>query len=215
MWDVSVLECREVVEAEELESIYRLRYAVLVEELGRRQQHADPSRGLLHEPLDESATQLGAFDGTSGALRGALRMHLSSRGELSCFERLYGFEPNRLADRSMVITRLVSEPSARGGRDSAGLVLARAAYRFGLRESVEHAYIDCNAPLVPFFEWLGFDLVREFQHPDYGDVAILHCHPRDRVRLEKTGSPFLPLLDAEPRSTVREDPACGAIAGPA
>lgn len=189
--------CREVTDQADLESIYRLRYEVYIEEMGRRQRYADPDRRLLREPLDEDAIHLAAFPRDGGPPLGALRLHLSARSRLEVFEQLYGLTPGTFGPRAMVITRLITQPGARGGRASAGLLLAKAAYRLGLEESLEHGYIDCGRPLVPFFEWLGFDCIRLFEHAEYGEIAIMHIDPRDADRLAKTDSPFLALLEAE------------------
>jgi N-acyl-L-homoserine lactone synthetase len=191
------LYCREVKEPADLQSIHRLRYEVYVEEMGRRQRYADHDRRLLQEPLDDDAIHLAAYPRDGGAPLGALRLHLSSRSRLEVFEQLYGLAPGRFASRTMVITRLITQPRARGGRASAGLLLAKAAYRLALEEGVEHGYIDCGRPLVPFFEWLGFDCLRLFEHAEYGEIAIMQMDPRDADRLAKTDSPFLPLLEAE------------------
>ena len=140
---------------------------------------------------------------------GALRLHLSSRSDFEVFEQLYGLAPGSFGPRAMVITRLITHPEARGGRASAGLLLAKAAYRLGLSESIEHGYIDCGRPLVPFFEWLGFDCIRLFEHADYGEIAIMHIDPRNADRLAKTDSPFLALLEAE-----RSEASASSLAGP-
>lgn len=201
--------CCEVEEQGELESIYRLRFEVYVEEMGRRQRHADPERRLLREPLDENAIHLAAFEGDAGSAGdgrtpvGALRLHLSSRSCFEFFEQLYGFAPGSFGPRAMVITRLITHPRVRGGRESAGLMLAKAAYRLGLEESVERGYIDCGRPLVPLFEWLGFDCLRHFEHPEYGEIAVMQIDPRDGDRLARTGSPFLELLEAERAASAR------------
>ena len=186
--------------------------------MGRRQRYADPDRRLLREPLDEDAIHLAAFARDDGTPLGALRLHLSSRSPLAFFEQLYGLAPDSFGPRAMVITRLITRPHARGGRASAGLLLAKAAYRLGLEEGVEHGYIDCGRPLVPFFEWLGFDCIRLFEHAEYGEIAIMRIDPRDTTRLAKTDSPFLALLEAEraegaASSPVEELPQAAETAG--
>ena len=206
--------CREVKERADLESIYRLRYEVYVEEMGRRQRYADRDRRLLEEPLDEDAIHLAAFERAGGGPLGALRLHLSARSRLEVFEQLYGLSAGSFGPRAMVITRLITQPRARGGRASAGLLLARAAYRLALEEAVDHGYIDCGRPLVPFFEWLGFDCLRLFEHAEYGEIAIMQIDPRDAGRLARTDSPFLPLLEAE-RADASASSAVASISEPA
>jgi hypothetical protein len=194
---IFAVNCREVADEKELQAIYRLRYRIYVEEMGRRHSHADPLQRILREPLDEKAIHVAAFrDGLQRPL-GALRMNLSSRGGLENFEELYRLPPQTLGRHAMVITRLVTEPGSRGGSASAGLNLARAAYRIGLREGIERGFIDCSTSLVPFFEWLGFDSLCSFEHREFGEIAVMQMEPLDRARLAKTDSPFLPILDAQ------------------
>lgn len=56
-------------------------------------------------------------------------------------------------------------------------------------------FIDCSVRMSGFFEWLGFDSVRSFEHPEYGPIAIMKADPWDRARLARTASPFLPILE--------------------
>lgn len=189
------LKCLEITHPDHLEAIFRLRYAVYVEEMARRQQHADHGTRRMVEPLDEHAIHLAAFCSDRDCLIGALRINLSDRGGLANYEELYGLGPEAMTGRAMVITRLVTLPESRGGRSSAGLALAKAAYRISLRERAELAFIDCSSDLVPFFEWLGFDTIRCFEHPEYGDISVMRLDPLDRDRFAKSGSPLLEILD--------------------
>ena len=110
--------------------------------------------------------------------------------------------------RTGIVSRLVTDKSVRGGGGSAGLQLAIEAYRIGLRERLDAVEIDCHESLVPYFEWLGFDVSRRFRHESFGDVAVMRMEPFDRSRLRKTDSPFLPILDQGTwKSGPLDDPA--------
>lgn len=208
------VRCFETDEPALLEAVFRLRYAVYVEEMRRRQPHADPVGRRLVEPLDRDALHVLACSAGVGpaeiaageGLQGALRISLSRRGGLETIERLYGLESGGFGDRSMVITRLVTRPEARGGASSAGLALACAAYRIGLREGLEEGFIDCHVGLEPLFVWLGFDPIRRFTHADYGEIVVMRIDPLDRARLVRTDSPFLPILVAAERSGFAPSP---------
>lgn len=192
-----LLICREITDEAEREGLFRLRYAIYVEEMARPQSHADHRRRRLAEPLDDGAIHVGAFEATTGRLVGGLRMLFSDRVDLgSGIGTLYGLDDGRSEERVAIVTRLVTAPEARGGETSAGLHLAQAAYRIALRSRAAAAVMDCSAQLVPFFEWLGFDPVRSFEHADFGEVAIMRIQLHDRARLAKTDSPLAALLDA-------------------
>ena len=193
-----MLHCVEVRDAERREAIYRLRHAVYVDELGRRLRHADPVGGTISEPLDATAVHLAAYQGEGGALVGAIRMHFTTCDALGDHAGIYGRATRREPGRFAIVSRLVTRPEARGGAASAGLELARAACARGLALSVETAYIDCQAPLAPFFEWLGFDVVEAFVHPHAGPVRLMRLDLTDVARLERSGSPLLDLVVREP-----------------
>jgi hypothetical protein len=194
-----------------LEAIYALRYAVYVEEMGRPQSYADHQRRRLAEPVDRDAIHLAAYrDPASGGreggnglakpsdLLGALRIHVVGRADVSFLSSIH---PDLLRSdgvRRGAVTRLVTRPEARGGgrQQAAGLALAIAAYRIGLREALDVVHIDCKADLAPFFEWLGFDVERAFHHADYGDIAVMRLRLHDRARLARSSSPFTAVLDA-------------------
>lgn len=197
------LRCVEVSEAADLEAVYRLRFDVYVREMGRRHFHADVLRGRLEEPLDRTALHLAAYADAptrgegcqAGGLVGALRLHLGDRAAFEAVESLYGLPSEALSPKTALVQRLVTRRNVRGGQGSAGLVLAKAAYWRALQDGVEAAYVDCAASLLPFFEWMGFDLVRRFTHAEFGEIAVLWIDPMDRARLARSDSPFLPLLD--------------------
>ncbi|MEZ4354483.1 MAG: hypothetical protein R3F16_12610 [Myxococcota bacterium] len=209
------VRCFETDEPALLEAVFRLRYVVYVEEMRRRQPHADPVARRLAEPLDRDALHVVACAAGAGpgevaggeGLLGALRISLSRHGGLETIERLYGLDAGGFGDRSMVITRLVTRPEARGGASSAGLALACAAYRIGLRERLTAGFIDCHVGLEPLFVWLGFDPIRRFTHADYGEIAVMRIDPLDRARLARTDSPFLRILaGAEDSGSVHSVP---------
>ena len=198
--------CVEIDDPNDREAVYALRYAVLVEELGRPQKYADHPARRLEEPVDADAIHLGAYpdarDGApTGDLLGALRIHTAARSDLAFLADVHPDLMRRDGVRRGAVTRLVTSPDARGGgrAGAAGLELAVAAYRVALRESLDVVHIDCHADLRPFFTWLGFDLQRAFAHEDYGDIAVMTLRIGDRVRLERTRSPFLPVLDEAAR----------------
>jgi hypothetical protein len=199
------VQCHEVIDERELDQIFALRYAVYVEEMGRSQRYADHERRRLAEPLDETAIHLAAYQsdevldadsrGVGRRLVGALRIHLPECGDLSELAWLHPDACKGGAVRTGIVSRLVTDKSVRGGGGSAGLQLAIAAYRIGLRERLDVVEIDCHESLVPYFEWLGFDVLRRFCHESFGDVAVMRMQPFDRARLRRTDSPFLPILD--------------------
>lgn len=191
--------CREIVHPADLQEVQALRYAVLVEEMGRLHPEADPQTRRLAEPLDRSAIHVGAFERDADGeprLIGALRIHVPGRGDLEAFAEFHPAILSSEGPRTGVVSRLVTAQDARGGRGGAGLALAIEAYRFALAEQLEVVEIDCHASLVGFFEWLGFVVTRRFEHPVFGDVALLRIRPFDRAALAEAKSVLVDVFDA-------------------
>jgi len=192
-------DCRELKTDAELQAVYRLRFDVYIDEMGRTQRYADADSRRLAEPLDVSAIQLGAFpsdDDSPDALLGALRVHFATRLELENFPEVYRVVTAREAGRFALVTRLVTRPESRGGAESAGLALACAAYQRVLSEGIDFAYIDCDVKLAPLFKWLGFDSVDRIEHACYGTIEIMRMALHDTARLAATNSPFQHLREA-------------------
>ena len=99
------------------------------------------------------------------------------------------------AARTGVVSRLVTDPSVRGGVTGAGFHLSIAAYRIALRERLETVEIDCVDDRVAFFEWLGFDVFHRFEHPTLGGAALMRIHPFDRATLARKRSPLVEVYD--------------------
>jgi hypothetical protein len=58
--------------------------------------------------------------------------------------------------------------------------------------------IDCNPPLVPLFQSLGYRKYRSpIDHPEYGRVDAMINGLTDREHLARVGSPFQPWVPAE------------------
>lgn len=190
--------CRRIIHPADLDAVQALRYQVLVEEMGRPHPNADASARRMAESLDDGAIHLGAYEqaaGRAAELVGALRSNLPGHGDLRAFAE---FHPAILAahgPRTGVVSRLVTAPHARGGRGGPRMALAIEAYRIALTEQLEVVEIDCHASLIGFFEWLGFGVYRRFEHPGFGDVALLRIHPFDRAALERVGSPLVAVFD--------------------
>lgn len=204
--------CRRIECPQELEAVARLRYRVFVEELGRGSVHADRARGVMRDPLDAGAIHLGGFRRDArhrDVLIAALRILVTDRVQDASVAALYGLPPGGGAERMALVSRLVTEPSVRGGEQSAGLALARFAYRVALEEGAAAAMIDCERRLEEFFVWLGFDVTRRFDHTSFGPTSVLRLDLFDETRLARTRSPFAAELAAHRARTLAPSAKAG------
>lgn len=182
-----MISIREARNDDERRAAYALRFAVYVQEMGRRQLHADHARRLVEEPEDATARLLVACT-PEGEVVGTARVHLKDDVP-AALEELYGmrrFVPFHPAETSAT-TKLMVAPRYR--RTPLPLQLAQACYDLGMANGVAFNFIDCNAPLRPFFARLGFrQLLADFEHPDYGMVSplVLALHDVDYLRRIRT-----------------------------
>lgn len=93
--------------AEEKEAIYRFRYRVYVQELGKPMKHADHERKRLYEAVDDDEEHTANFycKGSDGQVTGVLRVHTYGPGEVppelfrACsMDKFAGVEQLRVAD---------------------------------------------------------------------------------------------------------------------
>lgn len=173
----------------EREDVYRFRYRIYVEEMQRRQKHADHQARRIVDPLDMGGINLVARRGEE--VIGVVRVNLARDGHLGPYERFYRMT-ERGADhpaRTSICTRLMVVPEQRKGL--LAVRLSKACLSVGLRAGVRWTYIDCNDHLVPFFTGLGYRRAGEpREHDEYGLVNVMLFDLDDTAHLEAIGSPL-------------------------
>lgn len=184
-----MIEIRPPASADELHSVYRLRYAVYVDEMNRVQRHADHDRKVIIEPFDATAVILGAFE--SGVAVGTVRSNVSAQTDLLFYPHLYemsivgSFHPGNTS----VTTKLVVAKPFRGTR--LAIQLACAIYDAGRERGIEFDFIDCNPDMVSLYERLGYRRYRsEVVHPEYGVVIPMVLALSDLRHLIAVKSPL-------------------------
>jgi len=176
---------------EDQEAIYRFRYRIYVKLMRRRQEHVDHRLRTVQEPLDDRG-QI-AFAMARGRVVATLRTNYLDDPAAEYYRRLYRsdlFEEVQL-NRMTVTSKLMIAPEFRG----TSLVLRLVAYmtrQLHYKEGVLFDLIDCNAPLVPFFERLGYDShIGRALHREYGRVQPMFIALRDLEHLAARRSPLL------------------------
>ena len=180
----------------ELEAVYRFRYEIGVNELQRSCPHIDHRAGQLRHPLDETAVNFAAFDGST--VIGAVRQNYGRAARFGALASFYSIADSAAAAGAglTITTGLMVTARERGGMT--GSRLACAAYEHALTRDIRWGYIDCIAALEPLFRRLGYiDHLPEAPHPEYGfPVRRLKLNLLDIEHLERVRSPFLELLRA-------------------
>jgi hypothetical protein len=190
-----------VAESEdEREAVFRFRYSVYVEELGRKLGNADHSRRRVHDVEDDKPyTDLLYTTDADGALTGTIRVRHWEPGEVPrkdwdtfSMELFDGLEELGTAE----VGRLMIKPDQRG---QLGLVsMACALYQLNATDyEVDAAFLNCATGLVRHYRLLGFRTYsgRLVPTPDGIEVPLV-LFPSDRDYLEQTGSFLAPFVDS-------------------
>jgi hypothetical protein len=184
---------------EEREAVFRFRYSVYVEELGRKLGNADHVRRRVHDDEDDRpyTTLLYTAD-DEGSLTGTIRVRHWRPGEVPekdfrtfSMERFEGLSELGTAE----VGRLMIKPDRRG---QLGLVaIACALYQLAATElAVDVAFINCATGLVRHYRLLGFRTYagRLVPTPDGIEVPLI-LFPSDRAYLEQVSSFLTPFVD--------------------
>lgn len=180
--------------ASEREAIYKLRYRVYVEEMGRNQKWADHPSRRIEEPLDAKGILIGAFLGNE--LIGTCRLNFTHDPAIE-YRELYDFERfERLFPRKVMFTsKLMILPQYRGS--ALFLDFMRACFRLSLEAGAEANVIDCNDHLVGVFTRLGFRQYQEkVEHPLYGWVTPMVMFHFDLDHYRRVRSPLGPIVES-------------------
>jgi hypothetical protein len=177
----------------ELNAIYRFRYGIYIEEMGKPMPGADHERRELRDGVDGRATQL--FSERDGEITGTVRIVWGIDGVPENYAEWYGLEKFRgFSNASTSFTgRMMVAQKFRNGPLS--LVLAKEAYRLGCERGVAFDFIHTTPPLIPLFERLGHRRYNgNFVDPELGPRTPMVLVLSDRKHLENCRSPFLPIL---------------------
>jgi hypothetical protein len=183
-------ELFEAVDTQMRNDIYRFRYRIYVEQMGRRQKYADHANRRIVEPLDESARIYAAY--LNGTIVGTIRGNRFSDSATAYYRRLYRID-DRFAfqpDEMSLTTKLMFDPTLRGSLYPIRLIV-HYARDFNAQRACKIDFLDCNRRLLPFFLKLGYvDYLGWVFHSEYGTVRPLFC-PADQVlRLQQLRSPL-------------------------
>ncbi|MCP5149215.1 MAG: cyclic nucleotide-binding domain-containing protein [Ectothiorhodospiraceae bacterium] len=177
---------------EERESIYRFRYTVYVEELGRRLGTAHHETRTVWDDDDEAPYTLHMYTGTPQSMTGSLRVRFWEPGRIPEYDfKTFNMQvfPGIETTRVSEVGRLMIRPSMRGKLLLPAI--ARAAYEFLVAEFDGVLAFCYGAPgLVPHYQKLGFrlydcPLVPTPDGMNIGMVSVLS----DGEHLKRVGSP--------------------------
>jgi hypothetical protein len=198
---VDALEQVHIAESNaEREAVFRFRYSVYAEELGRKLGNADHGRRRVHDEEDDKAYTLLLYTAAEDrSLTGTIRLRHWRPAEVPAkdweafsMERFEGLGELSTAEAG----RLMIRPDQRG---KLGLVsIGCALYQLCAGElGVDVGFINGATGLVRHYRLLGFRTYagRLVPTPDGIEVPLV-MFPSDRAYLEQAGSFLAPFVDA-------------------
>jgi hypothetical protein len=165
-----MITIRLVTDRVELEEVFRLRYRVIVQEMG------DPApadaRGMVEDPADATGLTLAAFSPDNRVLA-AVRFNVVSEGLYHpCADILAAAGVKVTEPAATALTaRLVSEPSVRTSPVPIRLVCE--GYRHFLGHGIRRNLIYVRLRHEQFYHRLGYFTVGEAVHPSAGPQKVL------------------------------------------
>lgn len=179
-----------VAESQDIkEKIYRLRYAVYVDEMSKRPSYADHSRKFLSDALDESGHLLYAEIG--GSVVASVRINILSESPVDQFLSDIYQVPLWLeswpANSLSMTSRLVLQSNWRGSTVLGQLLLA--LYAFAREKDLHFNFLNCSPGLVEFYEQIGYWRFGDgFVDPDVGYHVPMVLPIQDHHHLKEVRS---------------------------
>lgn len=181
---------RQARTAEDRQRIFRFRYEIYVEEMGRRQTYANHADRTIIEGFDETGHLFLAED-EGGRVVGTVRTNFGRDTNFGYYHELYGMDClGRYApQQASISTKFMIAPHLRQG--TLAYRIATTGYTHNLESGILFDFLDCNAHLEDAFKRLGYQHYRNrVQHPEYGNVMPMILPMTDLHHLETIGSPW-------------------------
>ena len=191
------IEIRLARSREDLRKLFRFRYAIYVEEMGRNPKHADHYLQTLEEPLDATGYNLIAVE--DGQIVGALRANLGDETNFGEYIELFDLwrAGTWFPEHVSLTTDFIVSPPHRDG--TVAVRLALAWFEFGLAHDCFFDFMDTNEHLETTGQQLGYRAYKgRVVHPDYGDVLPMVLSLTDMPHLRSVHSPYLRVLPRFP-----------------
>ncbi len=176
-------------------SIYRLRYRVYVEEMGRQIASADHKQRLVIDDLD--AWGFLVYVKLGPKIIGTIRNNLGGQDAFSpalvqmfSMDKFTSFNRGKQGQKFCFTSKYVVVPDYR--RTSAAYMLVAGSYEFWRDEGkIQFVFAGCNPSMVPLYERLGFRrFTNNVEIPEYGCMVPLVWLVEDEAHMRAVGSPF-------------------------
>ncbi|MCP5047709.1 MAG: cyclic nucleotide-binding domain-containing protein [bacterium] len=170
--------------------IYRFRYSIYVEEMGKKLQHSDDKHRIIKDQLDDSCLLL--YARSEEKIVATMRLNSGDDPNIPQeFNARYG-----LSDFSssppreiLLVSKLMVAEEFRGTTPLAKLLYY--SYRLSKQKGIRLAFCNCAPSLVQMYEHLGFRRYKDnFMDPEVGYRIPLVLVLDDIHHLKAARSPF-------------------------
>jgi hypothetical protein len=187
---MSQLTIRLAESDEDREKLFRFRYEIYVEEMGRVQKHADHERRRIEEPFDAAGANFVAFAGDK--VIGCVRWNSGLDTDFAEYVDLYAMQRAGRYFPDCCGTSTKFMVAATWRHSSLSLRLLLKGYAHARQHGMLCDFMDCNPHLEAMFSRFGYRAYRgRIQHPEYGNVLPMMLISADHEYLIRCGSPFL------------------------
>ena len=184
---------------EERERIFRFRYRIYVEEMGKRPSYADHNKKILTDEMDNESAAIGyAADGDE--IVATIRWNQGAVGKIpETWRSIYAL--NRFSryspDAFGFSSRLMLAPEWRGSLVLNSLLAA--LYRRGREAGALFDFINCSPSLIELYEQLGYRRYTDgFMDDDVGYRVPMVLVLDDAEHMRAVHSPFMRLPAPRP-----------------
>lgn len=190
---------------QDLQQVFRLRYAVYVEELGAEMEYADHERKEVREPCDDTGDNLGAW--INGELVGCVRINRGGESDLSEYRGFFNSViADQYADCPLESISISSKFAVHRRHRGATLAvrLLQASYSHIAEKKVRLNYLTCRPNLAEMYRKLGFQTCAPaFFHHEAGWIKPMVLVVQDYEYLRQIKSPFADICARYPINQVQ------------
>lgn len=184
------LEIKTAETAEERQRIFRFRYEVYVDEMGKKPSVTNHEARTIQDELDDGAILL--YAEADGELVGTVRLNVMRQKPFpETWQRLYHIPAFAAdyGDQMSMTSRMMVAKQWRGSAVSAALVVA--VYHAGRNAGSLFDFCNCAPSLIEFYEQIGFRrFAPGFEDADNGYRIPLVMLVRDLDHLKQVRSPL-------------------------
>jgi len=200
-----MIEIKLIDNPQDLQQVFRLRYAVYVEELGAEMEYADHQRKEVHEPWDDTGDNLGAW--INGELVGCVRINRGGESDLSeyqdFFSPIIGDKSSGCSLESISVSSKFAVHQRHRGAIFA-VRLAQANYVQMHENNSQLNYLTCRANLVEMYRKLGFQqCAAAIHHHEAGWITPMALAVQDYEYLRQIKSPFADICARYPINQIQ------------